>query len=70
MCELMRYGRPICCGADEPAAAAPVRNVTMSVEQEAYTVREAVGVFNHPEDMPSESSKSIRQTVPTFIHCQ
>ena len=51
MCELMRYGRPICCGADEPAAAAPVRNVTMSVEQEAYTIREAVGVFNHPEDL-------------------
>ena len=23
----------------------------MSVEQEAYTVREAVGVFNHPEDL-------------------
>ena len=43
--------KAICCGADEPAAAAPVRNVTMSVEQEAYTVREAVGVFNHPEDL-------------------
>jgi hypothetical protein len=25
----------------------------MSVEQEAYTVREAVGVFNHPEDLQS-----------------
>jgi len=51
MCVLMRYGRR---SAAAPTSRQRRRRSGMSqcqLKQEAYTIREAVGVFNHPEDL-------------------